>query len=86
MRAEGHQIGNHTYSHVRLLKAEKDAVVEEIHKTETRVVADLVALRPHPPEKVLVAGHLLPDDEEGSRRAPLQQAVQQPPGGVRPSF
>jgi peptidoglycan/xylan/chitin deacetylase (PgdA/CDA1 family) len=35
MRAEGHQIGNHTYSHVRLLKAEKDAVVEEIHKTET---------------------------------------------------
>ena len=28
-------IGNHTYSHVRLLKAEKDAVVEEIHKTET---------------------------------------------------
>ena len=35
MKAEGHQIGNHTYSHVRLLKAEKDAVVEEIHKTET---------------------------------------------------
>ena len=35
MAAEGHQIGNHTYSHVRLLKAEKDAVVEEIHKTET---------------------------------------------------
>ena len=34
MKAEGHQIGNHTYSHVRLLKAEKDAVVEEIHKTE----------------------------------------------------
>ena len=34
MRAEGHQIGNHTYSHVRLLKAEKDMVVEEVHKTE----------------------------------------------------
>lgn len=34
MKAEGHQIGNHTYSHVRLLKADKDAVVEEIHKTE----------------------------------------------------
>ena len=30
----GHQIGNHTYSHVRLLKAEKDMVVEEVHKTE----------------------------------------------------
>ncbi len=35
MRSEGHQIGNHTYSHVRLLKAEKDAVVEEVHKAET---------------------------------------------------
>lgn len=35
MKAEGHQIGNHTYSHVRLQKAEKDAVVEEIHKAET---------------------------------------------------
>ena len=34
MRAEGHQIGNHTYSHVRLLKTDKDTVVEEIHKTE----------------------------------------------------
>ena len=35
MAAEGHQIGNHTYSHVRLLKMEKDAVVEEVHKAET---------------------------------------------------
>lgn len=34
MKAEGHQIGNHTYSHVRLLTSDKDAVVEEIHKTE----------------------------------------------------
>ena len=34
MEAEGHQIGNHTYSHVRLQTAEKDTVVEEIHKTE----------------------------------------------------
>lgn len=34
MKAEGHQIGNHTYTHVRLLTAEKDTVVEEIHKTE----------------------------------------------------
>ena len=32
--AEGHQIGNHTYSHTRLSKAERDTVVEEIHKTE----------------------------------------------------
>lgn len=34
MKAEGHQIGNHTYSHVRLLKADKDDVVEEVHKSE----------------------------------------------------
>ena len=34
MKAEGHQIGNHTYSHTRLSKAERDTVVEEIHKTE----------------------------------------------------
>jgi len=34
MKAEGHQIGNHTYSHVRLINAEKDTVVEEVHKTE----------------------------------------------------
>lgn len=34
MKAEGHQIGNHTYTHVRLLKMDNDAVVEEIHKTE----------------------------------------------------
>lgn len=31
---EGHQIGNHTYSHVRLLNAGKDSVVEEVQKTE----------------------------------------------------
>ena len=34
MKAEGHQIGNHTYDHTRLLTAEPDKVVEEIHKTE----------------------------------------------------
>lgn len=34
MAAEGHQIGNHTYSHVRLLSAEENTVIEEIHKTE----------------------------------------------------
>lgn len=34
MKAEGHQIGNHTYSHTRLLTAEKETVIEEIHKTE----------------------------------------------------
>ena len=34
MTAEGHQIGNHTYSHVRLLDADRNSAVEEIHKTE----------------------------------------------------
>lgn len=34
MKAEGHQIGNHTYSHTRLITAEKETIIEEIHKTE----------------------------------------------------
>lgn len=34
MAAEGHQVGNHTYSHVRLLTAEKNTVLEEIQKAE----------------------------------------------------
>ena len=32
MQAEGHQVGNHTYSHQRLLTAEKDTIIEEIQK------------------------------------------------------
>ena len=32
MVAEGHQIGNHTYSHVRLISAEEGTVIEEIQK------------------------------------------------------
>ena len=34
MAAEGHQIGNHTYSHVILEDAADNAIVEEIHKTQ----------------------------------------------------
>lgn len=34
MKAEGHQIGNHTYSHVRLKTADRDSVIEEIQKSE----------------------------------------------------
>lgn len=37
MTAEGHQIGNHTYSHIRLSTADRDKAVEEIHKTEVLV-------------------------------------------------
>jgi len=35
MQAEGHQIGNHTYSHIRLSTADNERIIEEIHKTET---------------------------------------------------
>lgn len=34
MRAEGHQVGNHTWSHVRLADAAPDKVAEEVGKTE----------------------------------------------------
>ena len=34
MKSEGHQIGNHTYSHVRLKTADKDSAVEDVQKTE----------------------------------------------------
>ena len=34
MAREGHQIGNHTYSHVILEESADNALVEEIHKTE----------------------------------------------------
>lgn len=44
MAADGHQIGNHTYSHVALQDVDVDAVVEEIHKTEV-VLEQLVGER-----------------------------------------
>lgn len=44
MAADGHQIGNHTYSHVALQDLDLDAVVEEIHKTEV-VLEHLVGER-----------------------------------------
>lgn len=34
MAAEGHQVGNHTYGHVRLQGASDNTIIEEIHKTE----------------------------------------------------
>ena len=34
MKEEGHQIGNHTYSHVRLQTAGRETVLEEIQKNE----------------------------------------------------
>ena len=41
MKADGHQIGNHTYSHVSLLTTARNAVVEEIQKTEVLLQAAL---------------------------------------------
>ena len=35
MKAEGHQVGNHTWSHVRLEGAAADVVKEEIERTNT---------------------------------------------------
>lgn len=34
MAADGHQLGNHTYSHAQLSKLTPDLAAEEIHKTE----------------------------------------------------
>ena len=48
------------------------------------VVADLVAVRRHAADQVLVALHLPADDKEGGHHPPLRQAVQQGPGGVVP--
>ena len=48
------------------------------------MVSDLVALRLHAAQQILVARNLLPDYKKGCRRVPLQQAVQQAGGGVRP--
>ncbi len=41
MKAEGHQIGNHTYSHARLSWMDRDTVIEEIQKTEV-VLSELL--------------------------------------------
>ena len=38
MKAEGHQIGNHTWSHVRLENAPQETVQQEIKKTEALLI------------------------------------------------
>jgi len=42
---EGHQIGNHTYHHIDLLKADRPLVVAEIERTN-RVVQEITGQRP----------------------------------------
>jgi len=41
MKEEGHQVGNHTYSHVRLQTARRETVLEEIQKNEV-VIQDIL--------------------------------------------
>lgn len=44
--AEGHQLGNHTYNHVDLLKLDRQAIITEIAQTN-KVIADAVGYAPH---------------------------------------
>lgn len=44
--AEGHQVGNHTYNHVDLLKADRQAIISEIDKTN-QVITDTIGYAPH---------------------------------------
>jgi polysaccharide deacetylase family sporulation protein PdaB len=48
--AEGHQLGNHTYNHIDLLKADRQAIIEEIDKTSRAIKAatglDVQVVRP----------------------------------------
>jgi polysaccharide deacetylase family sporulation protein PdaB len=43
--AEGHQVGNHTYNHVDLLKADRKTIAEEIDKTSS-VIEAITGQRP----------------------------------------
>ncbi|MBC8014829.1 MAG: polysaccharide deacetylase family protein [Sporomusaceae bacterium] len=44
--AEGHQLGNHTYHHVDLLKIDRKTIVEEIDRT-SQVIAAITGSVPH---------------------------------------
>lgn len=43
---EGHQLGNHTYNHIDLLKADRQAIVSEIQQTSD-VIRSIVGFSPH---------------------------------------
>lgn len=45
MKAEGHLIGNHSYSHVQLTKAGADAVCQAVDRT-SRMIEDITGERP----------------------------------------
>lgn len=44
--AEGHQLGNHTYNHVDLLKFDREAIIEEVARTNA-VLAGILGHAPH---------------------------------------
>ncbi|GBG58180.1 oligosaccharide deacetylase [Sporomusaceae bacterium FL31] len=44
--AEGHQIGNHTYNHVDLLKVDRSTVVSELERTN-QVLFAITGVKPH---------------------------------------
>ena len=44
--SEGHQLGNHTYHHVDLLKADSKTIAEEIDRT-SKVIATITGTMPH---------------------------------------
>ncbi len=43
--AEGHQIGNHTYSHLDLLKADRPTIADQIDRTG-KIIADITGQKP----------------------------------------
>jgi peptidoglycan-N-acetylglucosamine deacetylase len=43
--AEGHQIGNHTYDHLDLLKVDRSAIAEQVDHT-SKIVADITGQKP----------------------------------------
>lgn len=44
--AEGHQLGNHTYNHIDLLKADRPTIVGEVENTNN-VIAGIIGYAPH---------------------------------------
>jgi uncharacterized membrane protein (DUF485 family) len=44
--AEGHQVGNHTYHHVDLLKADREKIAFEVDRT-SQAIADSIGTAPH---------------------------------------
>jgi len=44
--SEGHQLGNHTYHHVDLLKMDSAAIAEEIDRT-SKLIAKITGITPH---------------------------------------